>query len=637
MKIIYSHLQKLLPSLKKHSVKKIANKLTMLGHFNDSLEYKDNEKIIGLEIRQNRGECLSYYGIATDLSVLYSPLNLDKIALPKINSDYQLPIKVSTPKNIHRIQAIRISKLKNSLSPNWLKKFLKLHDINPINTIVDLTNYIMLLYGIPCHAFDTKKSGDKLIWELNNNKYKQFITLDGTKLQLNTNTLMVNNSKKALSLSFLGGQACAIDLSTKEVIIEMAVYNRLRVRKDSKSLKTITKASIRLDKFLDTKLIPLAFNHLTQLILKNCNGQISGNLYEYYPKKPKPIEIKFNPKKVSQYAGVNISPNFSLDILKKLGCKITPYNPKQKLPRHSELVSESQFYLITPPSIRKDINIEEDLIEEVIRYYGYNKIPINKPISNKKLTCITPKILYLIQSIRNILVNLGYDEIRSWPLIKKNDYIPNPDNAIHTQNSINSKYPILRQSIIASLIKQSKQYTKYKVPNLQFFEIGKVFNLDKSKKYPYQENYSLGIFHQNKNQQKKDIKSLFQQLNIPTPKHNTLPTKNGYCIEFNLEKLKIQNIPLIQINHTQSPASTVELTSQIITLDANIELKEKQNPQQLLKKYSKIIGKNLWQIVITDIYHDKTKNIYRYTFHVSYYNINAKSAKSLHLKSFGLI
>ncbi|MBU1089099.1 hypothetical protein KKA02_04460, partial [Patescibacteria group bacterium] len=388
------------------------------------------------------------------------------------------------------------------------------------------------------------------------------------------------------------------------------------------------------------------FNHLVSLILKNCNGQISSNLYEYYPQKPKPVKIKFNPKKVSQYAGVNISSDFSLDILKKLGCQITTYKHKRTTQRHSEHSEESHSYLITPPSIRKDINIEEDLIEEVIRYFGYDKIPTNKPISSKKLPDITPKILYLIQSIQNILINLGYDEIRSWPLIKQNDYIPNPNNTIHTQNSINSKYPILRQSIITSLIKQSKQYAKYKVPNPQFFEIGKVFNLDKSKnkrmrsppleEYPYQENYSLGIFHQNKNQLKKDIKSLFQQLKLSAPKHTILPIKNGYCVEFNLEKLKIKDIPLIPISYTPPTTSTIELTSQIITLDANIELKEKQNPQKLLKKYSKIIGKNLYKITITDIYHDKASNLYRYTFRISYYNIDAKSAKSLHLKSFNL-
>ncbi|RLC35351.1 hypothetical protein DRH14_01135, partial [Candidatus Shapirobacteria bacterium] len=475
--------------------------------------------------------------------------------------------------------------------------------------------------GIPCHAFDIKKSGRQLIWK--NTNPQIFTTLDGSQLQLHQGTLVIANPQENLSLSFLGGQKCAIDLNSNDIIVEMAIYKQSKVRKDSRQLKTITEASIRLDKFLDANLIPQAFAHLQHLISQHCQAQISSQLFEFSLPQPPIKKIKFHPSKVSQYAGIEIDSDFALDILKKIDCQI-------------QKNSKSDQYLITPPSLRKDINIEEDLIEEIIRYYGYNNIPTDQPISSKKLNDITPPILYLIETITNILTNSGYDEIRSWPLITKDEYTPQPKLAVHTQNSINNQYTILRQSLITSAIKQAKQYSKYKLPSPQFFEVAKVFNLDKSKKFPYQEHYSLAIFNQDKTQLQSLLSHLSQQLGTTINNPQYYSDKYGHYLEINLEKIKITKIPHIKIDQPTTSKSAIELTSQIINLDANLELNQKTDPNKLLQKYAKLIGQPLWQIEITDIYHDTNKNVYRYTFRVYYYNIDEKQAKSLHLKVFNL-
>jgi len=258
MKIIFSHLKTWLPNLSVDA-KTLRDDLTLIGHFASGYEEIDGEIILDLEIRQNRADCLGYYGIARDLAVFYKI----SLVLPQINtinySNTPVPITISSP-DVHRIQATSISDIKNSPSPDWLVRFLKLHDINSINTLVDLTNYIMLEWGIPCHAFDKVKAS-KLIWE-NNTKYPEFISLDGTKIKLQPQNLVISDGKEVLSLSFIGGQNSGIRLATTDSILEMAIYNRLRVRNDSRSLKTITEASIRLDKELDTETIPLAFSHL---------------------------------------------------------------------------------------------------------------------------------------------------------------------------------------------------------------------------------------------------------------------------------------------------------------------------------------------------------------------------------------
>lgn len=595
MKLIYSELQKLLPNL---DVKpqQLRDDLTMIGHFTNFYEEIEGEIVFDLDIKVNRGDCLGYYGLARDLSVYYNiPLVTSKKEITN-QSNYNLPITVSTS-NVKRVMAVKISEIKNSQSPQWLQKFVKIHGSNSINTLVDLTNYIMFLYGIPNHAFDTVKSGDNLIWEMNS-KFQEFISLDGSKLSIDKNILMINNPQKTLSLSFWGGESCAINLDTTETIIELAVYDRTTVRKNSRQLKSVTEASVRLEKDLDPELIPQAFNHLASLILENCSGKISSNIYDYYPEKISLPQIEFDSSKPSLVSGIEIPSDFSIDCLKRLGC----------------IVNNN---LIIPPSIRKDIGIEADLIEEVVRFYGYNKIPTNQPLVYKKLPDITPKEIYLIEELKDKLINLGYDEVLSWPLTNS-PY--NPNNIITTQNSINSEFIYLRQSLIQSLNQQLDQYNRYKLPNPQFFEIGKIFYQENGK---YIEKNSLGIYHYDSNKLTEDLKKLNLEAKII----------NNNFVEIILDDLEK---PDLYIPKTENN-NAYELTSQIITLDANVVLDKKEDEKELINKYSQIIGnKYLWQMVITDSFEDQKTGKYKYTFRVSYFNTDDKTAKALHLKSFNL-
>lgn len=589
MKLIYSELKKFLPDL---SIKpeQLRDDITMIGHFTNYFEEIYGEIVFDLDIKVNRGDCLGYYGIARDLSVLYNiPLSLESnFSFP--TSNYSLPIKVTTDK-VTRVMAQKISGLKNSPSPQWLQTFVKLHGTNSVNTLVDLSNYIMFLYGLPNHAFDTAKSEDNLIWEINS-QYSEFTSLDKTKLTLNKDILMINNPQKALSLSFWGGQACAIENYTTDTIIEVAVYDRTTVRQNSRQLKSVTEASVRLEKDLDPELIPQALNHFLKLILENCGGQISSQLFDYYPNKLKISPIKFDPQKVSLIAGIDIPVDFSFDVLKRLGCSINNN-------------------LITPPSIRKDITLEADLIEEVIRFWGYQKIPTNQSLPKKELPDITPRIIYLIDELKDKLVDLGYDEILSWPLTKE---ALDPNTVVTTQNSINSEYIYLRQSLIQSLKLQLDQYHRFKLPQAQFFEIGKIFSQENGK---YIEKNALGIYNHNSEKLLSDLKSL----NL-----NTKISEDNF-VEIILDDLEKPDkyIP------KNSSYQAIELTSQIITLDANLNLDTPRESLDLIKEYSaKIDPKILWSMEIIDVYQN------RYTFRVSYYNCDDKTAKKIHLSAFGL-
>lgn len=577
MKLIYSQLQKLLPSLNV-APQKLRDDMTMIGHWTNFYEEIDGEIVFDLDIKVNRGDCLGYLGMAKDLSILYKiPVKLPEI-YPYPKSNYSLPIKIDT-QNVTRVMAIKIVHLTNSKSPNWLSEFLKLHGVNSINTLVDLTNYIMFLYGIPSHAFDTAKSTDNLIWQMNPS-YTEFTSLDGTLLPIDKNILMINNPHRALSLSYWGGTACAIEESTTNTIIELAIYNPTTVRQNSRQLKTNTEAGVRLEKQLDPELIPIAFNHLVQLIIDNCGGSVGSQVFDYYPNPETTPIIEFDPKKPSLYAGIEIPEDFAIDIVAKVGA-------------------------------RKDITQEEDLIEEVVRFYGYNKIPTDQPLTYQQLPDITPKELYLIDYLKDKLIDLGYDEVLSWPLTNS---LTDKSTAIFTQNSINADYPVLRQSITQSLKIQLDSFSKYKLPKPQFFEIGKVFSLVNGK---YTEHNSLGIYHYNNEQLLSDLKNLDLK----------------YTLDSNFAEINLENLsPPISYSPEVINNNAVELTSQIITLDANITIETNCEPAELIKEYSTKIDKNLlWSMEIIDIYQNK------YTFRVNYYNCDDKTAKKIHLQTFSLL
>ena len=571
MKLIYSHLKTFLPNLDV-TPQKLRDDLTMIGHFVAGLEEIEGETVFDLDIKINRGDCLGYYGLARDLAVFYNiPLVIPSIDKSIYISNTPLPISV-TSNDVTRVMCVKISDIKVKQSPEWLVKFAKIHGVNSVNNIVDLTNYIMFMYGIPNHAFDASICGDNLIWENNNNKTKEFTTLDGTVLKLSPQNLVISNQQEVLSTDLVGGKKSGTYENSTDIIIEVATYNRVRIRRDSQELKTITEASTRLEKDLDPDTIPLAFNQLASLIIKHTNGKINSTVYDYYPHPISVPVINYDFDSASKISGIDIPLDFSKNTLLNLGCII---NNK----------------LITPPSIRKDITIPEDLSEEVIRFYGYNNIPTNQPIKYQQNTDVTPKIIYLIEQLKDKLVGQGYDEVITWPLVST---ASDQNTVIKTENSINAEVIYLRQSLITSLKLQLEQYQKYKLPNPKFFEIGKIYYQENGK---YIEKYALGKY---------------DGLEFSETILDDLPTPDIY-------------IPSTQNNNA------VELTSQIITLDANVTITEKADPLELIKKYSNLIDKNiLWSMEITDIFENK------YTFRVCYFNTDDKTAKKIHLKTFGL-
>ena len=654
MKILYSQIKELIPSLKA-TPKEMADALILIGFMMDGFEevqYRNKKDyLISLEIRQNRADCLSVIGLTKEVSAYYG-LSIKLPHIPSLPSSIKnLDIQVDTKDYVKRILAVKMKGLRNTESPGWLKEFLSFYEINCVNLLVDLSNYAMLLTGYPPHLLDTSKIDGQISWSLNS-YFNGITTLDGSNIKLNKNELIIKDNKNILALAgIIGGKAAEIDLNTKSVIAEIAIYNHSIVRKNSRSLNIATEASNRLVKDLDPNGSEFAMRFLVSIIIKNCGGVIDSKIFEYYPKKYNPPEIAFNPKTPSLYAGINISEKKSIKILKNLDFKIKTSGNK---------------LIVTPPTNRMDVSIPEDLIEEVIRMFGYNRIPANEVPKLEVVENITPKNTDLAEKIRDILYVLGFDEILSWPLTKKEDnskvnYLD--WDIISAQNSVNEDYSELRQSIAVGLINQLHEYLKKNIEYIKIFEIGKVFGKKEDK---CEEHEALGIllytFSQGKKlpEAKATIEKLlrligFTDISYIESKSKPLIANPYSCWDIMIEKkpmgilykmkpLKLnQHIYFVEFSlnkitkllEKMHNKPGVELTQKLIVLDANVELKENESINDFLDGIKKKIkSKNIWSVSIIDRFPLKEK--IRYTIRVSYKELSDQEAKKKHLDVFGL-
>lgn len=656
MKLLYSQLKALVPGLKA-TPKEVAGALTLTGSMMDDFKevrYRGRKDyLIGLEIRQNRPDCLSVIGLAREVAAYYGLKVKLPRALAKLPSAGKKPdIKVGAEGNVKRILAVRMEGVKNKKSPGWLKELLELYEINSVNLIVDLSNYVMLMCGYPSHILDEAKIDGQLKWAMNKD-FKKITTLDGSNIELGGGELIIRDDKKVLALAgIVGGKAARIDLKTDSIVMETAIYSHSVIRNNARSLNIVTEASNRLTKELDPNGSDLTLKLLVSQILENCGGKVVGKIFEYYPKKYKQPEIRFDPSLPSAFSGINIPEAKSIQVLKRLDFKVKKAGKK---------------FLVTAPVTRTDVSLEEDVIDEVVRMFGYDRIPSDEVPKLQVVGNITPPHVKLEEKIRDVLTSSGFDEILSWPLVQRgdNERVNYLDwDIVYTQNSMNEDYPALRQSAAAGLINQSNEYLKKNIEYIKIFEMGKVFG-KKGKKY--QEHDSAGILLCTSSRTKglPEIKGAVENLlrsigfadiryseSKKKPKvanpyscwditaegkgigiiYKLNPQKPGYSAYF--AEINVEEATKLLQKISRNPA--VELTQKLIVLDANVELKEKDSIADFMDKMrEKINPKHIWSMVVVDRFPLKEK--IRYTVRVSYMGLSDPEAKKIHLKSFGLL
>lgn len=655
MLVLYSQLKKYLPDLNDDPYS-VAQVFTSTGQMLEKIikvEYRGNKDyLMDFEVRQNRADCYGVFGLARELSAYYNiSLKFPENNLSNYNFEGErLNIEVKAVDSVKRLMALKFSNLNISDSPDWLREYLELYGINSINNLVDITNYVMLETGVPSHVFDVDLVGDKLTWEINT-KFSEFITLNENRLDITgiSDLLTITNDIDLLSLSFIGGAKDAVSNSTKNVILEMGIYDGGLVRRNGRRLSVITEAGQRLEKYIDPEMIPIAFSMLIEMISENCGGVISSQLYDEYINKPNNSIINIRINRISKIAGVDIDKEKGIEILKNLGFKIVD--------------ETDQTISVERPINRLDINIEEDCIEEVIRMYGYSNIPKDNLVIEVTKE-ITPSHLKMIDHIQDQLEAKGFDEVRSWVLVEE-EKNKNASNSMRSQvkveDSINEEVPYLRQSIAVNLFEQFRNYKKNNIEDVRLFEIGKVFEREGD---TYFEHNTLGMLinRNDINDLRLSVEELirFFEINevlfrLEKPIARTAHPENfwkilvknhlntmeeiGYLYLSNkmmVDEVSVCEINLDKLNQVAlglSVRSVHEITHKIIELDSNIVSSQglEEIQEEVIMKLANRENVWSWRIIDEFEFEDKKK----ITIRVSYFNLSDQEAKRLHEQIFG--
>ncbi|MCX8057724.1 MAG: phenylalanine--tRNA ligase subunit beta [Ignavibacteria bacterium] len=425
--------------------------------------------VLEIGITPNRPDALSHIGIARELSAITKK----KYVLPKINiveSDEKiekyLSVEILNEKDCPRYCARMVKNVKVKESPQWLKNYLLNVGIRPINNVVDVSNFVMLELGQPLHTFDARLvEGNKIIVK-NADDGEKFITLDGKERILDSSMLMICDAKKKIAIAgVMGGANSEISEQTKDVIIESAYFNPKSIRRTSKKLGLTSESSYRFERGVDYKNTLFAANRAAQLIAELAGGEIVSGYIDENPVKFDDIEIELRISRTNKILGIELTRDEVADILQRLGVQVQKTN--------------GDILLCTIPSYRPDLTREIDLIEEVARIYGYDKIPgdsrINFEISIEKIQ------QRYEDKIREILTGYGLYEVMNNTLLSEEEANFDGLKSVKILNPISQELSNLRPSLIPGLIKTVALNHRFGEFDLQLFEIGRVMIAKKDK------------------------------------------------------------------------------------------------------------------------------------------------------------
>ena len=424
---------------------------------------KSNSNLIDLSITPNRPDCLGVRGIARDLAASgFGKLKDIKEKKNKLNSKQTIKVKINKEKNqgCTLFGSCLISNVKNSESPKWLKDKLVSIGEKPISAIVDITNYVMFDLNRPLHAYDADKI-QKGIMVRNSKSGEEFTALDNKNYKLENDMCVISDNKGVLGLGgIIGGIRSGTELNTKNVLLEAAYFEPRSIRNTAKKLNIDTDAKFRFERGIDPLSIEAGLNKAASLIKDICGGEISKidiQKIDHFKNKI----IKFDPYSFGRVTGFKISTKEMLKILEDLGFKIK---------------KDKKYFNLTIPSWRPDISQEVDIVEELVRISGYEKINIISPIKERTKSTLTQsqKLFHFLQ---RAIASKGYLEAITWSFTDSNynNHFKDTNKEIKIVNPISSELAVLRNSIFSNLIMYISKNLDRGFKDLSIFEIGPIF------------------------------------------------------------------------------------------------------------------------------------------------------------------
>lgn len=487
-----------------------------------------NDDIVEFEITSNRADCLSVIGLARESGAAFDrPVNIPSLEI-KDTSDNDsienyLSVNIDSPDLCNRYSAKVIKNVRIAPSPLWMRMRLKAAGVRPINNIVDITNYVMLEYGQPMHAFDyTCLEGKHIIVRRAQNDEK-YISLDSKEHTLDSSMLVIADEKKPVALAgIMGGANSGISDTTKTVVFESAMFNGGNVRITGKKLGMRTESSSRFEKGLDSNGTMDALMRACQLVQELDAGDVVDGTIDQYPSPRPVVTLPLDYNKINRFLGTDLSSAEMENILKKLYFK----------------VENGQ---VSAPSFRTDIECMNDIAEEVIRIYGYNKINSTGFKCELSQGKRTPKQNFSLSCART-LTGLGLDQIETFSFISpkwydkinldKND---NQRNSIVIRNPLGEDTSVMRTTAIPSMLEVLAENYSKKNLSVLLYEMASVYIPTTEGELPKEPRHiTVGFYNTNDKEQigfykvKGIIEALFETAGIPAREYRANTSGNTF-------------------------------------------------------------------------------------------------------------
>ncbi|MBU1852444.1 MAG: phenylalanine--tRNA ligase subunit beta [Candidatus Omnitrophica bacterium] len=475
----------------KGDVNKVQHSLTMIGLEVTSILDIEDDKVMDIEVTPNRPDCLCILGIARELAAalnkpLKIPLSISKNIMKKGRGGGSVKIEVSNKKDCSRYIGCILKNVKLSPSPGWLVSRLNAMGVRSINNIVDITNYTLFETGQPLHAFDFDKLEGKKIIVRRAKNGEDIVTIDGVKRELDPSILVIADAKKPVAIAgIMGGKDTEIASDTKNILLESAYFEPNIIRKTQRKLGLASESSYRFERGVDPGMVLSASARAQELIREIASGRVSGKISDIGTKISVTKEILLSLDEIPRILGIEISSQKAIDFFKRLSL-FAAKKGKGKV-------------LVRTPSYRQDLERDIDLIEELARLYGYDKVPAKIPRFTIQKTYEEEKkeSTNLEKEAKRILSSLGMNEIVTYTLTSRFSIEAlggSFDEVIRLKNPLSSNQEFMRASLASEMLEVISWNLNRGNTLIQLFELNKVY-LKRSPGAEIQEklNLCLGV------------------------------------------------------------------------------------------------------------------------------------------------
>jgi len=434
------------------------------------------DTVLDLDITPNRPDCLSVIGIAREVAALTgAPLRLRSVEYAEAQESIEslVSVGISAPEMCPRYCASLIMGIRVGDSPGWLQRRLAASGMRPINNVVDVTNYVMLEYGQPLHAFDYDNLKGRQIVVREAVGGEAITTIDGVERRLDAGTLVIADREDAVAVAgIMGSVASEVTGRTQAVLLESANFDRVAIRRGCDRLQLRSEASLRFDKGLNTGLPPLPLRRATQLLLEVAGGRAVRGVIDVYPGKSQPEPVLLSAREVERLSGLKVGIGRMREVLTSLGFECREGN------------SGSQVS-VAAPYWRSDIRCPADLVEEIVRIIGYDKIPVTRlsaELPRQQVRTSSSSVRSDLRGeLRDALTGLGFQEMITYPLVsleklqKVSPRFELRTRPLKVSNPMSKEQEYLRTDLRSGLLATLAYNQRYETAGIRLFEIGKVF------------------------------------------------------------------------------------------------------------------------------------------------------------------